>query len=546
MSLLPINQHSFFHPEFAAPDCLEEGTVPWLLARYRSALFPAWIFKGWVGGHRRGRPAWPAAVLMTLLLLRWQEKGISRLASTREAKRNIEWLAAMGLEIGARTPSEKRLRKFERFLRARHPDADMPRYQVFHEHVVRLCLADGHIMRNAVWAMDSTPMWCFGAVLDTVRLLGDGVRQLGRKWAELTDTTVEALAAEWELPLLVARSTKGSYRIDWRDRDARSTVINDLATKVLRAVEIIRPQVGSVRFNKRKWVLRRCQHLLSVIGNDLETDKQGRLQVAKRVARNRLISLTDPQARHGRKSRTGTFNGFKLHLLGDIVSGLIASIAVTRGNEHDSRVAHPLVRRAKELCGFIGLVLADTAYGSAALRHVLKKIDGVDLFAPPPPVTSVRKGMLSRSDIAIDFDTSTATCAAGITTSLASFIWSREYGAAVPCYRWPAATCNPCALRACCRGKQRGGHRVLLHPFERELRAARQLWQIPDVREAYRARSQCERLVNEMTRHGGRKVGAPGLGYARQQAHLIATRCNLALLARQLAQSDSTASVVDA
>jgi len=46
---------------------------------------------------------------------------------------------------------------------------------------------------------------------------------------------------------------------------------------------------------------------------------------ARKVARARLISLTDPQARHGRKSKSSVFNGFKLHVLGDSVGGLIAA-----------------------------------------------------------------------------------------------------------------------------------------------------------------------------------------------------------------------------
>ena len=54
--------------------------------------------------------------------------------------------------------------------------------------------------------------------------------------------------------------------------------------------------------------------------------------VARRVTRGRLVSLTDPCARHGRKSKSGLFSGFKLHVLGDVVSGLVASLAVTPGN----------------------------------------------------------------------------------------------------------------------------------------------------------------------------------------------------------------------
>ena len=37
-----LSQVSFFDPEFVCPSCLVPGSVPWLLARHRSMLFPPW------------------------------------------------------------------------------------------------------------------------------------------------------------------------------------------------------------------------------------------------------------------------------------------------------------------------------------------------------------------------------------------------------------------------------------------------------------------------------------------------------------------------
>lgn len=79
------------------PECLKPGTMPWLLARFRSQLFPTWLFKGWRGESGLGRAAWPPVVLFTLLLLRWSEEGMSRLGSTRRAATDARWRAAMGL-----------------------------------------------------------------------------------------------------------------------------------------------------------------------------------------------------------------------------------------------------------------------------------------------------------------------------------------------------------------------------------------------------------------------------------------------------------------
>lgn len=538
MSKRSLLQISIRNPEFVDPGCLEPGTVPWLLARHGSMLFPAWLFEGWRGEKRRGRPAWPAVILVKMLCLRWTGEGMPRTESVKQAQRNTTWRASLGLEFGDPTPTEKTLRDFERFMRQRHPDTDAPRHLMLHEHVVRTCLDLGVVGDDAIWAMDSTPMFCFGAVQDTVRLLGDGLRSLGKAWARATRTSLEAVARQWDLDLLLAKSTKGAFPIDWRDRDQRAGVFDVLARQAIDVVQLVRRELPAIRPGKRKGILRRCRSFLKVIGDDLEGDEQGRLVVARRVARDRLVSVLDPQARHGRKSRSRTFNGFKMHVLGDVVGGLIASVAVTKGNEHDGAPAPRLIRRAKALCDEIEQVLADTAYGGARLRHVCRHLSDVEVLSPPPPVT-LPKGKLGRQDMDIDFESWTVTCAAGVPNSKWTWSSSAEYGVQVRRYCWPANTCASCSLHDACCGKKRRGHWVKLHPYERELRAARDDWKEVKVRTLYRKRGECERLVNEPIRHGGRQARAFGLGAANLQAHVIVMRCNLGLLARKLAQQEA-------
>jgi hypothetical protein len=536
MPVLSFTRDSFFDPEFAMPRSLEPGTLPWLLGYHRDLLFPPWLLRGWRGESNHGRSAWPAQVLMTLLLLRWSESGMSRLGSVKRAESDVRWRAALGLEIGGPTPSEKTLREFEAFLRGRHPDCDMPRYMVFFEHCVRLCMDNGVLARPPNWAMDSTPMWCYGAVKDTVRLLGDGVAQLARAWSKASGVPVGHLAQSWRLPHLLAKSTKGAFRIDWRDRQARADVVHGRAQGVVTATATVRDCIHHVARSKRKRLLRLCRHLVRVIVQDLEKDAQGRLVVAQRVAKDRLISITDPQARHGHKSRKRSFDGFKLHALGDVVSGLIASLTVTSGNVHDGAVAHRLVRRAKGLQSDIERVMGDSAYGGATLRHEVRVQQQVTLLAPSLESTAAR-GKLGRGAVHIDFAARQATCAAGVTVGQPRRVTSREHQRETWAYRWPSKVCKGCPQREPCNGKRAEGHRIVLHPHEDELRAARAAWQDPEVREAYRTRSQCERLMSRSVQHGARQVRTWGLAAAHMQAHAIAAACNLALLAKALAKA---------
>lgn len=517
------------------PQCLEPGTVPWLLRRHRDLLFPPWLLRGWRGESNRGRRAWPAPVLMTLVLLRWSESGMSRSGSVKRAESDVRWRAALGLEIGGRTPSEKTVREFESFLCTRHPDCDMSRYMVFFEHCTQLCKDNGVLSDSPNWAMDSTPMWCYGAVKDTVRLLGDGVALLARAWSRASGASVAELAESWQLPHLLAKSTKGAFRIDWRDREARADIIHGLAKGVVTAVATVRSGIDDVARSKRKRLQRLSRQLMRVIVQDLETDERGRLVVVKRVAKDRLISITDPQARHGHKSRKRSFDGFKLHALGDVVSGMIVSLTVTRGNVHDSTVAQRLIQRAKRLYSDMERVMGDSAYGGATLRHEVRTQQNVTLLAPSIESAAAR-GKLGRDAVHIDFAARQATCAAGITVGEPRRVYSREYQRETWAYSWPYQACKQCPQREPCNGKRVGGHRILLHPHEEELRAARAAWKDPEVREAYRKRSQCERLMSRSVQRGARQARAWGLAASHLQAHMIATTCNLALLAKAMAE----------
>lgn len=535
-----LSQRSFFDPEFVMPTCLTEGALPWILARHRSRLLPAWLFKGWRGESGIGRNAWPAPVLMTLCLLRWSEEGVSILAAVRRGRTDLQWRAAMGLNCDVEPPSDRTVRDFERFLSRPHPKVGLPRIMLLHEHVVRLCLEEGVVGDAAVWATDSTPMWCYGAVLDTVRLLGDGLRQLGRCWARATRASLADVAADWDCPLLLAKSTKGALGIDWRDPEQRAGATNDLAEQVVQTAQWIRRRLSTARAGFHRGLLRRCRNLLRVVEDDLEPDDEGRLVIARRVARDRLISITDPEARHGRKSKRRLFKGYKLHVVGDLVSGLIASVCVSPGSDHDGAPTHRLIGRAKRLAEDISQVLGDSAYGGTRLGKKVRDDHGVTLAAPP---AAVRKGVdarLGKDDFDIDFDTGRVTCPAGITTEEFWLKQHAESGMETRVYKWRKEDCSACPLRARCCGKGRSGRRLLLHPLEHELRERRASWKKPETKAMYRRRAEFERLIHQMTRHGGRKARSWGLTAANRQAHAISTACNLHLLAQALANKEAT------
>lgn len=345
---------------------------------------------------------------------------------------------------------------------------------------------------------------------------------------------MEEVAREWSLPLLRAKSTKGHLEgIDWSDARARSEVLAQLVTWVNDCTERVQRDVGEVRQNKRKPPLRLSRNLLRVVDEDLEATEEGLLRVKRRTTSARLISLTDPEAQHFRKSKSKVCSGCKLHALGDAVSGLITALEVSPGGEHDNTQACPLIARSKALYDGIEVVLGDAAYGGTRVRREALEQAGVEILAPPGRNT--RKGdKLGQEDVAIDFDTMIATCPGGVSTG--NWKFNKKEEDQVPTFYWTKDSAELCGCRSTCpvhRGQRR---HLQLHPEEQEQRRVRGEWQQPDVRARYRLRAQGERLMRELTRRGARKACGWGLDNARSQATCCAIANNLQLLARLLAE----------
>src|SRR5204863_4155968 len=82
---------------------------------------------------------------------------------------------------------------------------------------------------------------------------------------------------------------------------------------------------------------REAAELLALVaGQDVEAGEDGVFRIARRVAPDRVISAVDPQARHGHKSRSRRFDGYKGHISIDPDSELIDNVVVTPANVADA------------------------------------------------------------------------------------------------------------------------------------------------------------------------------------------------------------------
>jgi hypothetical protein len=95
-------------------------------------------------------------------------------------------------------------------------------------------------------------------------------------------------------------ATAGKPVCDYEDRLAREQLIDALA-KDARAL------LGALDGRELPDGVKQAGALLAaVVGQDLDEGEDGVFRIARRVAKNRIISTVDPDARHGHKTHCST------------------------------------------------------------------------------------------------------------------------------------------------------------------------------------------------------------------------------------------------
>lgn len=180
-------------------------------------------------------------------------------------------------------------------------------------------------------AIDSSPLEGAGRVEDTFNLLAHAARQVVRCAAGLLGRTDEQVCRQAGIPLLLESSIKRGLDIDWNDAVEKTAAIKTF-TRQLDALQ--------------SWIERHCpadiaqpplKEAIEALGHirtqDLEPDPQGGgSRIRDGVAEDRRVSITDKEMRHGRKSKSKRFNGFKRHIAADVDRGLILACAITPAN----------------------------------------------------------------------------------------------------------------------------------------------------------------------------------------------------------------------
>lgn len=494
---------------------LPEGSFWWLLAEHGERIVRDEDFaECYSSGH--GRPSIPPSLLARVLLLQ-HRTGASDEAAMEAVAWDLRWKVALGLAVDHGGWHPTTLTRF----RARLLLHGKERLAL--ENTLRLAAELGFLEGRPEQIIDSTPMLGAAATQDTVRLVRHGVKKLLDAVAGADEQAAGAL--EDGLEFDYARpGAKPDCR--WRAKSERERMLIRVAQdaeRALRAVEQAEGLLGDERVADAHRLLR------ELVGQDFDIDTDGVPRLHRGTRADRIISTVDTEMRHGRKSHSQRFDGFKLSAAAtNTPVALITAVDVVAASEQDGPQAKRLVD-AQPAERRPGRVLGDTAYGTGPVRAELAERH-VEVLAPVPE-TPVKEGRLGKRDFAIDLDAGAVTCPAGQTATIRTEP-SGQHRAS-----FAKAACDACLLRERCVSPARGNRQILIAPEERLLIAARQALDDPVAAEHLRrTRPRIERLLGLLAhRYGARKTRYIGTAKARLQAAWAAALVNLNPIARHLA-----------
>lgn len=522
---------------------LPENSVFALLNRERDRLFPDELFADLFAD--RGRRSVPPSVVATVMVLQRLDGLSDREAVDRYAfDARWRYAAGVGGYDGDGWASFAHTVLVD--MRARLARSADPK-RIFR---VTLDAASKAGLVGARRVLDSTPLYDAVATMDTLTLIRSAIRGLLK--------AADAGLAEQLRAVLSSGDDYASLskpQIDWDDASAREQLIDSRARDGYACLALLDGLTLTAA------VAESAALLATVLGQDLETTEDGTFRIARRVAKDRIISTVDPDARHGHKTAARGFDGYNGHLAADPDSEIITDTEVSAGNVGDAAVAADLIDDLLDAAatqppdGAVAeepvtaepdtegpiteapAVYGDAAYGAGEFLDRLAG-SGVEANCKTQPPSNTGE-LFSKDEFAVDLDEDTVTCPAG---EVADIVRDRG-GDGVASF---GMACADCPMRAWCTTAS-GGRTIKVGRYEDLLAEARQRQRDPAWVADYRAtRPKVERKIGHLMRrkHGGRRARVRGRSKVDADFNLLAAAVNLARLAVLGLQTTRTGWVV--
>ena len=272
---------------------------------------------------------------------------------------------------------------------------------------------------------------------------------------------ITMLAQQAGTPELAASSLKAALDRDWDDPAARDEALAVVLGLLGRVEAFIAGQAGD-------------EAAAEAVADSPPGPRPGRRPdragagTAPRGGQRPADQRGRRQMRHGRKSRSVLFDGYKRHVLRDLDTGLVVAAGITPANAPEASVTGDITADLDAA----GLPLAELHIDRAYLSSDLVRDRGPDLaiFCKAWRVRNTG-GRFAKDQFTIDFTAGRLTCPAGAAMPFGP-------GKTV---RFPKDTCAACPLRQRCTASS-NGRSVSIHPDEELLAELRQRQQTPEGR----------------------------------------------------------------
>jgi hypothetical protein len=500
--MLDINKLLWFGPE----ECSEQENqimkraqkkrkLYVFLRQHRHELFPEAFQRELIEMYRQTgagkEPIAPARLaLLTLLQAYNGESDHEAVELTADSKR---WQMVLDC-LGAEQPlcSQKTLWDFRMRLILTGLDKRLLERTV---EVAREC--GGFCAKKLRAALDSSPIWGHGRVEDTINLIAHGAHHVLDCIAGLTEQNVAQVMTAMGLPLFEAKSIKAALDIDWSDSEQKQDALQRLCDEVARMQNWIAEHLA---VESEQAPLSVALAILNrVMTQDLEPDPSAGVRIRDGVAKDRLISIEDPQMRHGRKSAAKRFDGYKRQILRDLDEELILAAEVVPGNQPDKVALTPLISDAQAQAREIESLHVDLAYLDETVVPELER-QGVKIVCKPWTAANT-PGLFTKRDFRMDLEQARATCPGG--QSIAIQVGQTAH--------FPAAVCAGCELRAQCTTAKQAGRSLAIHPQEALLQRLMQLPSSADGRAQLRERVGVEHALAHISQRQGNRARYNGI-----------------------------------
>ncbi len=491
------NQPSLTDTEAFCAKLIKPGSLYEFLSNNRRTLFSDDKFVH-LYPSKVGRPSIPPSRIASIMVLQTLE-GLSDREALEQVRLNLAWKIALGLALDDEGFSPNVLTYWRNKISASdtpHLIFDLAKEVISNTGILRnknKRVLDSTVLSDAVLTQDT-----FSQIVSQIKRVRRMIPQLG------------------QVPLSQVVDYSSSDRkpaIDYHDQKEKQEAISLLVTDALSLIS------AAEEYDLTSEQADALGLLGLVAAQDVEIvdEKEGRFRLAKKVAKDRVVSTVDPDARHVHKSRKAYIDGYRGHIAIDPETEIITQSALRKGSVSDAQMGEELLLEEQEPLRIYG----DSGYSSGEFSRHLSEHGHSAVIKPRPLPMAVENGF-SIDDFVIDETSDFVSCPAGHVVAI-----TKKRRASF------AKFCGSCPLRDRCTRSKRG--RVITfgsnHRYNQQ---ARRNWEDSFIKDDYNAnRPSVERIHAQMKRKmSSSKVRYRGILKNDIYYSLVAAVWNLKVLIR--------------